>query len=221
MLIQALLWYGLAVVMAALEVESEGKFGWADNAPTWYRTTGPAARLYGAIMSGKPLTGYHAFMFCLPLFIFHLPFVMPFMMNVGHEEQLVAGIPWTLTNEALALAAYFVVCPYWDFLWFVLNPHYGISNFHKSFIWWHNKSIWIWRIPMDYIMGVAISIGFAYLASYLANEPTIFAQHMVVVGLLVALVPITALVVAPAYQTWYWWMRRKDDRDKVKRFYKQ
>lgn len=203
---QAFFWYGLALIMSAIEVESEGEYGWAYKTPTWYRKTGFAAHMYGLVMAGKPLTGYHTFMFALPLFIFHAQFVM--------------GIQWTLINELLALAAYFLVCPFWDFLWFVLNPYYGIRRFQKKNIWWHAESMWIWRVPMDYFIGVGISILCAYGASALIGKPELFIYHLITIGILIAiLVPFTALCVAPLYHRWYWRMRRHDDRSITKIFY--
>ena len=43
----ALFWYGLAFVIAAMEIESEGKWGWADKAPTWYNRSGRKAIRHG------------------------------------------------------------------------------------------------------------------------------------------------------------------------------
>ncbi|OGH84195.1 MAG: hypothetical protein A2261_02255 [Candidatus Magasanikbacteria bacterium RIFOXYA2_FULL_44_8] len=199
-------YYGLAMVMAAVEVESEGEFGWAHKAPTWYRTTGWVAKVYGIIMGGKPLTGYHTFMFALPLFIFHIQFAM--------------GLEWTLANELMAMAAYFLVCPLWDFLWFVLNPHYGFARFHRENVWWHAKSTWIGCIPMDYIVGLTTSILCAVGATLVSGNQNFVADHVgVVILTLFFIVPMTITDIAPFYHRWYWRMRQTDDRDKVKMFY--
>jgi len=63
----SLFWFFLAAVFAAIEIEIEGKHGWAEKTSTWFRTQGVPAKLYGLLMGGKPLTGYHMFMFFLPL----------------------------------------------------------------------------------------------------------------------------------------------------------
>ena len=39
-------WCLFAFAITGLEIESEGKYGWAEKMPTWYRTTGFAARVY-------------------------------------------------------------------------------------------------------------------------------------------------------------------------------
>jgi hypothetical protein len=202
--IKSVFLFALAVVMAAIEIESEGKYGWADKAPTWYRTTGIAARIYGLIMSGKPLTGYHTFMFLLPLFIFHVQFIM--------------GNYWTPVGEAMALATYFLVCPCWDFLWFVLNPYYGIKNFRKDKIWWHAKSIWIGPVPLDYIVGLTASILLAAIASYFNDGFFVLKNHLLVIGLILFFIGVT-VALAPIYHQWYWFMRHRDERDKVEIFY--
>jgi hypothetical protein len=71
-----LFWMLFATVVACIEIESEGRFGWAEKAPTWFRTTGIVAKLYGMLMGKKPLTGYHSFMFFFPVLLFHAHFFM-------------------------------------------------------------------------------------------------------------------------------------------------
>jgi len=201
--ISSLFWFLLAIVFAGLEIEAEGKYGWAEKMPTWYRTEGWVAKLYGLAMSGKPLTGYHSYMFILPLFIFHSAFFQ--------------GLPWSLTQELLVLSLYFAFAPLWDFLWFVLNPHYGLSNFSQEKIWWHAKSYWIFgKLPLDYAMGWGLSLLFACSASYLAKDwglLTDAGDRLILFFIFL----LATIFVAPWYQQWYLFMRQwgKDDRDKV------
>jgi hypothetical protein len=57
----------LATVLALLEVQVEGKFGWAEKLPCW-RPKNPEAfapRTYSRIMGDRPLTGYHIVFFSL------------------------------------------------------------------------------------------------------------------------------------------------------------
>jgi hypothetical protein len=35
-----------------------------------------------------------------------------------------------------------------DFLWFALNPHYGLRKFRREHIWWHKR--WLLGVPVDY-----------------------------------------------------------------------
>jgi len=187
-------WAFFAAVIACIEIEVEGKHGWAEKLPTWYRTTGFWATLYGRLMAGKPLTGYHAFMFFFPALLFHAHFFM--------------GVPWSGTEELKAWAMYFAWCPLWDYYWFVLNPHYK-GRFKKDQVWWHAKSPWILGLfPVDYLVGFLVSMGFAFAAGGLAAHLKLLA------GFAVATILLHALV-APAYRRWYLRMRLTDDRDKA------
>jgi hypothetical protein len=80
--------FGYALLFAAVEIEIEGPHGWAERLPTWFRITPWYARAYGILMRGKPLTGYHATMFALSVWSFHIGFV--------------AGVPWSWPAEAAA-----------------------------------------------------------------------------------------------------------------------
>jgi hypothetical protein len=130
----------LAVVMAAVEIEIEGPFGWAEKLPTPYRVSGPLARVFGLVLGGKPLTGYNLLLFAATLVAFHLPFAF--------------GAPWTAARELALLAAWIAWSAVWDFLWFLLNPAYGWRRFRPGNVWWHSR--WLWRLPLDYwVAGVA------------------------------------------------------------------
>jgi len=197
----SLFWFVLAVIFALVEIESEGKFGWAEKMPTWYRTRGLAARVYGLFLGGKPLTGYHAFMFFLPLVVFHSPFVM--------------GVPWSIEKELLTVALYLAWCPLWDFLWFVLNPYYTIWNFRPEAVWWHAKSHWILgRFPADYLIGWLLSSVLAGAVAYLEGSWDTLIRHGLLLGSFLILTFVTILL-SPFYHAWCHRMRQRDDRDKA------
>ncbi len=202
----ALFWFALAVIFALVEIESEGKYGWAEKMPTWYRTQGLVARVYGLFLGGKPLTGYHAFMFFLPLVVFHSPFVM--------------GVDWSLEQELLTVALYLAWCPLWDFLWFVLNPHYTIWNFRPQTVWWHAKSCWVFGwFPIDYLTGWLLSITVVAIVSYFFDKTSdTLVRHGLLLGSFLTLTLIT-IIVAPFYHSWYKRMRERDDRDDAKIFH--
>jgi len=188
----SIFWFVFAAIIAALEIESEGKYGWAEKMPTWHRTKGPIARLYGKLMNGKPLTGYHTFMFFFPIMLFHAGFFM--------------GVSWTPTAEFKAWTMYFSWCVLWDYLWFVLNPHYGAARFKKENVWWHAKSPWVFGFfPIDYAVGIAGSIGFAYAASALT-------EHLIMLGIWLILTFASIVFLAPLYRRWYHAMRAGDDK---------
>lgn len=181
-----------ALMFAAVEIEIEGPHGWAERLPTWFRVRTRSARVYGWLMRGKPLTGYHAVMFVLPAWSFHLGFV--------------SGVAWTWAAEAATLAAYLAWVATWDFLWFVLNPHFGWQKFRRADVWWHNGK-WLAGFPIDYWSALVASVA---LAASAASTTGTFAVLERQLGLLVGFAVLTAIVAAgaPAYRRWYLHMRR-------------
>ncbi|MEK9151794.1 MAG: hypothetical protein AAB692_00335 [Patescibacteria group bacterium] len=205
MLVPALFWFALAFIVACIEIESEGKWGWAEKAPTWFRTTGVVGKTYGLLMGGKPFTGYHLFMFLLPPMMFHIPFV--------------SGLKLTLAAEFNVWALFFVWCPLWDYLWFVLNPEFGAAGFKKDKVWWYANSIWIFGLfPADYLIAAAISFAFAGGAQ-LAGKSDALAGHAALLTLFLFMTAMT-IAASPLYHRWYRYMRRSDDRDKAGIFHR-
>jgi hypothetical protein len=142
----------IATILALLEIQIEGKDGWAKNLPCWRpKPDSLPARIYAIFMNGKELTGYHAVMFPLPLLILHFPFVV--------------GTKWNAVRELETLSIYFLMAVVWDFLWFVWNPAYGLRKFKPEFISWHKK--WWGPFPKDYPIGVIISFLFGLIAGNL------------------------------------------------------
>jgi hypothetical protein len=196
----SLFWFFLAMVFAAIEIEIEGKHGWAEKTSTWFRTQGLAAKLYGLIMGGKPLTGYHVLMFFLPVLVFHTHFVM--------------GVPWSLEAELLAFAMYFVWMPTWDFLWFVLNPSYGVKKFKKENVWWHAKSHWLFTVtPLDYLFGWGLSFVLAGGAAWIAGSSMLLINHIQFMFWFALCTVFAIAFIAPVYRRWHAAMRRRDDRE--------
>ncbi len=192
LVVRILFLYGYALLFALVEIEIEGPHGWAERLPTWFRVTTPAARIYALFMRGKPLTGYHAVMFVLPLWSFHLGFV--------------AGVPWSWPAEAATLSAYLVWVVTWDLLWFLLNPRFGWRRFRKGEIWWHGRT-WIGRFPVDYWGAFAGSLGIAATARLTTGSWTVPINAAIVAAGFIALTLLTAPA-APAYMRWHTRMRR-------------
>jgi len=140
-----------AFLMAAVEIEIEGPYGWAEKLPTPYRVSDPVARAFGAVLGGKPLTGYNLLMFAATLVAFHLPFAF--------------GTPWSAVAELTVLAAWVAWSALWDFLWFLLNPAYGWRRFRPGAVWWHSR--WRWRLPLDYSLAAGASLALALVAQAL------------------------------------------------------
>ena len=187
-----LLLFGYALLFALVEIEIEGKDGWAMNLPTWYRRKSFYARVYAFLLSGKPLTGYHAVMFFIPFVSFHI--------------GLAFGQSWSWGLEARLIASYLVWNVTWDFLWFVLNPHFGWARFRKGQIWWHGGA-WLGRMPIDYVNALWMSFLVASLPWWVhGNTRTLHRHAMFVAGL--AVLTTIATLAAPLYQRWYTFMRR-------------
>ena len=188
----AALLFGYALLFALVEIEIEGKDGWAMKLPTWFRRKPLYARVWGFLLSGKPLTGYHAVMFFIPFASFHL--------------GLAFGQRWSWGLEVRVLASYLVWNVTWDFLWFLLNPAFGWARFRKGEIWWHGGA-WVGRLPIDYVNALWISFAIAALPWLLRGNPASLWRHAVLVAVLLLLTGLAALA-APLYRRWYQHMRR-------------
>ena len=171
----------LALVMAAVEIEIEGPFGWAEKLPTPYRVSGPLARLFGAALGGKPLTGYNLLMFPATLLAFHLPFAF--------------GASWSAATELTVLASWVSWSALWDVLWFLLNPSYGWRRFRRGAVWWHRR--WLWRLPLDYWTAAVVSLLLA-LAAGAAGASGALARQAVLMLAFVLFACASALA-APLY----------------------
>ncbi|MEK7866731.1 MAG: hypothetical protein AAB434_08600 [Planctomycetota bacterium] len=134
----------IALVLALLEVQIEGPHGWASSLPTW-RFDHPR---WLALANGKPVTGYHVCMIGLLLLLFHFPAVRE---------------PWSWRAEGELLSQFFLVAVFWDFLWFVLNPHYGLRRFRAGEVWWCKR--WALGLPVDYWSGIAVSLGLGLVSA--------------------------------------------------------
>lgn len=130
-----------AFLWAKLEVEIEGKNGWAKNLPTW-RIEGHF--LLDLFMGGRPLTGYHAWAFSFVAFAFHLP--------------LLWMKTWSVPLECEVLGSLMLFWVVEDFVWFMINPHFGWQKYRRQDIVWHRR--WFWILPADHwgmiVMGVAL-----------------------------------------------------------------
>jgi len=187
-----LLLFGYALLFALVEIEIEGKDGWAMTLPTWYRRKPFYARVFALLLSGKPLTGYHAVMFFIPFVSFHI--------------GLAFGQPWSWGLEARMVASYLVWNVTWDFLWFVLNPHFGWARFRRGQIWWHGGA-WLGRLPIDYVNALCLSFIVAAVPWVVRGNATTLRRHAMFVAGMAALTAAATLA-APLYQRWYQHMRR-------------
>jgi hypothetical protein len=144
-LLLLLLWILLlGIFFAMTEIQIEGSHGWAASLPTWRIEGHPLLDIF---WGGRPMTGYHAWVFPFMFLAFHLPQVMT------------GACSWRL--EARCLGALMLFWIVEDFCWFLLNPHFGLARFSPACIPWHKK--WLLGLPVDYLLfsavGVSLIIG--------------------------------------------------------------
>lgn len=120
-----------AYLWARLEIEIEGKNGWAAALPTWRIEKSIWLKVF---LGGRPLTGYHFFAFLFIAFIFHLPALMV--------------TPWTW---ALEMRTWGLIGLFWvieDVLWFVAHPDFGWKGHNAEKATWH--PYWFLGFPADH-----------------------------------------------------------------------
>ncbi len=137
-----------ATLLSLFEIQVEGKHGWAEKLPTWKFNL----KIFNKIPGLKgSFTGYHIFLFICVLFLMHSSFLF---------------MRWDIRTEAIILSAYMLITNCEDFLWFVLNPYFGIKKFNKNNIPWHED--WLGPIPLQYVYSFIIwiflfSFGFGFI----------------------------------------------------------
>ena len=122
-----------AAFLALLEIQIEGENGWAKNLPT-RRFENPFKKL----LNLPEITGYHIFLFLFVLTIFQFPFFM--------------GLEFNFKNEIFILETLFLTLLLEDFLWFVLNPKWGLKRFLKEEIPWQPKKFLFF--PKNYWLAI-------------------------------------------------------------------
>lgn len=128
----------LGFFFAQTEIQIEGAGGWAANLPTWRIEKHWMLDLF---WGGRAMTGYHAWIFPFIALFFHFPLVF--------IQQ------WSLKLECRVIGCIMLFWITEDFLWFVLNPAYGLERFAPEHILWHKH--WWWFAPSDYWVSLFIS----------------------------------------------------------------
>ncbi len=122
----------LAYVFANVEIQIEGADGWAAKLPVTFRVERHWA--LDLFWGGRPLTGYHAWVFTFMLLAFHLPLLVTWQWSRKLEARIVGCVMLFWIIE--------------DLLWFLLNPAYGWSRFATRQVPWHKH--WLLGLPTDY-----------------------------------------------------------------------
>jgi len=146
----------LSFFFAQVEIQIEGAAGWAEKLPTWRVEK---HWLLDIFWSGRPMTGYHAWVFPFIALIFHLPIFVRGRWSWRMEARIVGMIMLFWVIE--------------DALWFALNPAFGWSKFSAGNISWHKH--WWFGLPADYWISTSIGIAllvWSYTASAKSMAPT-------------------------------------------------
>ncbi|MBL8250179.1 MAG: hypothetical protein JNK31_00765 [Candidatus Competibacter sp.] len=123
----------LAALFAMVEIQIEGGQGWASGLPTWRIE---AHWLLDVFWGGRPMTGYHAWVFPFMLLAFHLPLV------------LTGAFSWRLEARCLGSVMLFWVIE--DACWFLFNPAFGSAGLIPDRVPWHKH--WWFGLPSDYYL---------------------------------------------------------------------
>jgi hypothetical protein len=117
----------ISILWALLEIQIEGANGWAALLPTW------RYQINIKYLWKNEVTGYHVFLMLFIITMLHTPFLY---------------IPWNIAIQIKIIAFYMILIILEDFLWFVLNPHFGINKFGSHNVPWHAS--WFLGLPMSY-----------------------------------------------------------------------
>ena len=131
-----------AFLFAKIEIEIEGRHGWAENLPTWRVEH---HFLLDWFFGGRSLTAItpersSSSCFC------------SICRSSGQED----GVSPFLIAELHVFWGYLLFWVLEDMLWFVLNPHYGWKKFTKENVPWHKR--WALGVPADYWAAGALAI---------------------------------------------------------------
>jgi hypothetical protein len=141
----------LGFFFAQVEIQIEGPAGWAANLPTWRIEK---HWLLDIFWGGRPMTGYHAWVFTFMALVFHLPVIMCQQWS------------WRLELRILGALALFWIIE--DGLWFVMNPAYGPQVFTTRAIPWHKH--WLGPLPLDYWAFGLTGLALMFWSFYTGNR---------------------------------------------------
>lgn len=141
----------LATFFAQVEIQIEGGQGWAAGLPTWRIEEHWLLDLF---WGGRPMTGYHAWVFPFIALVFHFPAAF--------------GARWSWRLEARALSCIMLFWLVEDWLWFVMNPAFGLAKFTPAHIPWHKH--WLLGVPVDYLVFTVVG-GFLMWFSFSTWRP--------------------------------------------------
>lgn len=176
------------IFLALLEIEIEGKHGWAKNLPTWRKNKA------SSLVFLRSITGYHVLLSAMILFLNHIVYIGFF--------------GWSgIVDEMMILAFHMILVIYWDFLWFILNPHFTYKKFKQEHIPWYTDSTWIAWFPVDYWYAIGLALSLVGLRFVMDGEDFIIDEFLLtcIIGIITW---IGLIFVSPLYHKFYNFMRK-------------
>ncbi|MFS8131000.1 MAG: hypothetical protein ACMG57_03405 [Candidatus Dojkabacteria bacterium] len=128
-------------IWSLLEIQIEGKNGWAGALPTW------RYQVHIKYIWEREITGYHVYLISFILLLLHSTFLYT---------------AWSMQAELKIIAFFLLLGGIEDFLWFVLNPAYGLKKFNRIDVPWH--TMWFLGVPTFYFIIIPLGV-FIYAIS--------------------------------------------------------
>lgn len=192
----ALFYFLVALLLALTEIESEGKYGWAEKTETFAKKT--KRNIFSLYSGATVVTGYHLL---LGTFLFLFMHVIYFF-----------GVEFNIVTELILISTFIIWTLFWDFLWFVLNPHYGWKNFTKEKVWWFQEDYWVFnKLPLKYFVQLGIAIFLIACASVFSGEHNLYIQQVLLINYLLIFTILAHFVIRPIYHKFYWRMNRQSN----------
>lgn len=185
-------------MFAILEVENEGKYGWAEKTQSGSKSEKELPRIISFFMGEKPLTGYHLVLFPLVVLLTHAHFLM--------------GVQWNIEEELKTIALYLLWTPLWDYLWFVYNPFYSLKNLKTA--WWYKEEYLLFGLfPKSNVIQWILSIVLVSISALILNKPELLLNHLELLILFILFTLLSILCLAPFYKKFYKRIRNGNNRN--------
>ena len=170
-----------ALVFALIEIEIEGKDGWAAKLPTARNVVGH-------------LTLYHVYMVALAVLVVSGFVVFRERLPCGTAPAPVPPSPsaYLLVKIVFHVVLYLLLQ---DFLWFVFNPHYTLKGYGPGTVGWHGG--WWGGVPAFNFAGLAVVAGILFTT----RRQELFGAFAAYAAMLLA-----ACAVSPAYHAFHAWI---------------
>lgn len=195
MVLSSIYWFTIALLIALVEIETEGKYGWAEKSATWSKRI-PTPKLFRLFSGTRTLTGYHLFLNIFLLLFMHATFVFSGNFSIDREFELLATyLTWTV---------------YWDFLWFILNPYYGWQAFSPKAVWWFGEEPWVLnKLPLKYFIQIGITLLLSLIAGIISGKSEPLISQFVLIAGMTVLTLISHFLLRPVYHKYYWKLHKK------------